>query len=100
MGIDHILLTHHIAFLLTSRYGIDLKEEDIEEVRAIADSEGEVIVGKEGAHEIPQYRMGVKKHHNMSLESVCHAPKDYLHLDFFLHRFERMTSSSTSSSPT
>ena len=27
--------------------------------------------------------MGVKKHHNMSLESVCHAPKDYLHLDFF-----------------
>ena len=48
MGIDHILLAHHIAFLLTSRYGIDLKEEDIEEVRAIADSEGEVIVGKEG----------------------------------------------------
>ena len=46
MGIDHILLAHHIAFLLTSRYGIDLKEEDIEEVRAIADSEGEVIVGK------------------------------------------------------
>ena len=80
MGIDHILLAHHIAFLLTSRYGIDLKEEDIEEVRAIADSEGEVIVGKEGAQEIPQYRMRVKKHHNISHEFVSHVPKDYLHL--------------------
>ena len=47
---------HIIAFLLTSRYGIDLKEEDIEEVRAIADSEGEVIVGKEG---------GLKKYQNI-----------------------------------
>ena len=46
--------------------------------------------------------MGVKRHHNISNELVCHAPKDYLHLwqSFFLHRFERMTSSSTSSSPT
>ena len=60
------------------------------------------LLEKRGAQEIPKYRMGVKKHHNISHEFVSHVPKDYLHLwqSFCLHRFERMTSSSTSSSPT